>query len=158
MQTPQNQDTQNIVAIFGDTLFKLDDNHAKIPKIKSKPQYRMPFCHQSVFVKTALLKQHKFDTNFKICADNEFFTKIYNNGGKFLQCDMIVSIYDANGLSSTPSLRYFKEELAIGQKYNRFYFVSFVPKYLWNLCKYFVRALLPKRLENTLRSIYNAKK
>ncbi|HIV48486.1 hypothetical protein [uncultured Helicobacter sp.] len=151
------QSQNNIVAIYGDTLYQLDETHTKIPKLRSNPKYRMPFCHQSAFVKTSLLKAYKFDTDFKICADNEFFTKVYNAGGEFLQCDMIVSVYDSNGVSSTPSLRFCKEELKIGQRYNKAYFLYFLPKYLWNVCKYGVRALLPRNLANALRSVYNAK-
>lgn len=147
---------QSIVAVYGDTLYQLDDTHTKIPRFKANPKYRMPFCHQSVFVKTALLK-YKFDTSFRICADNDFFTKIYNTGGKFWRCDMIVSVYNANGISSTPSLRFCKEELKIGQRCNKYYFLSYIPTYLWNVCKYMVRSLLPTKLANTLRSVYNAK-
>lgn len=147
----------NIAAVYGDTLYKLDEYHTKIPKIQSNPKYRMPFCHQSVFVKTSLLKKYKFDTSFKICADNDFFTKIYNAGWEFLRCDMMVSVYEGNGVSSTPSLRFFREELRIGQRYNKAYFLYFVPKYLWSVCKYMMRILLPTRLANAIRSVYNAK-
>lgn len=102
---------QSIVAVYGDTLYQLDDTH----------------------------------------------TKIYNAGGKFWRCDMIVSVYNANSISSTPSLRFCKEELKIGQRYNKYYFLSYIPTYLWNVCKYMVRSLLPTKLANTLRSVYNAK-
>ncbi|GAD19363.1 glycosyl transferase family 2 [Helicobacter fennelliae] len=148
---------QNIAAIYGNTIFWLDETHFKIPDTKTNPKYRMPFCHQSVFVRTELLKKHKFDTRFRICADNDFFTKIYNDGARFWDCGLVISIYNAYGISSTPSWRFFKEELAIGQKYNRFYFISFGIKYCIMFIKYTIKRILPKKLSLAIQSRYKAK-
>lgn len=144
-------------AIYGDTLFWLDENHAKIPRISYNPAYRMPFCHQSVFVRTDLLKQHKFDTSFKICADSAFFTHIYRQGAKFLYINIIVSVYNAHGLSSKPSWQYFKEELRIIAHTNVGYAPIFCAKYALTLIKYGIKSLLPRSLRFKLQSLYNAK-
>lgn len=147
----------NIMAIYGDTMFQLDETHTKIPKLTSNPSYRMPFCHQSVFVKTDLLKKHHFDTRFKICADNAFFTTIYAQGARFFYANVIVCVYDAYGISSKPSWQYFKEELAIGMRINKLYFIPFSFKYLSMLAKYTLKNLLPTKLSLKIQSIYNAK-
>ncbi|RDU64001.1 hypothetical protein [Helicobacter sp. MIT 14-3879] len=148
----------SIIALYGDTIFKLDKSNSKIPSYHSNPKYRMPFCHQSVFVKTSMLKQYKFDTNFKICADNDFFTKIYNKGGRFWNSGIIISIYDANGISSIPSIRFCYEEIKIISKYNKFYIIIFCFKYLSMLLKYAIKRLLPKKLAMIISRSYNAKK
>lgn len=147
----------SIDVIYGDTAFKLDAKHFKIPKNCSNPKYRMPFCHQSVFVKTSLLKKYHFDTSFKICADNEFFTKLYNQGYRFYQAPLIVSVYDAYGLSSKPSWQFFKEELRIGRAYNRLHIFPLSAKYIIMLTKYTIKSLLPHKFSLKIQSIYNAK-
>lgn len=149
--------TQNIGAIYGDTLLHISPKHSKRVQVKTNPAYRMPFCHQSVFVKTALLKQHHFDTSFKICADNAFFTSIYKAGVRFCYIDSIVSIYDAHGLSSKPSLTYLKEELRIIAKVNTYYALPFLCKYLFMLLKFGIKCLLPQTLAYKIQSVYNAK-
>lgn len=146
------------MAIYGDSVFMLDSTHFKIPKTRANPKYRMPFCHQSVFVKTSLLKKYKFDTSFKICADNDFFTKIYNlENARFFNSKEIVSIYDANGISSTPSARFFLEEMRIIAKYNKFYMIIFCAKFISMRLKYFIKSILPRGLSLKIQSKYNAK-
>lgn len=147
----------NIMAIYGDTMYRLDESHTKIPKLNSNPAYRMPFCHQSVFVKTSLLKKHHFDTRFKVCADNAFFTTIYKQGARFFYANTIVSIYNTQGISSKPSWQYFKEELIIISRVNRFYILPFTLKYLCMLGKYTLKSLLPQKLSLKIQSIYNVK-
>lgn len=152
----ENQ-AHNISAIYGNTMFCLSQNHSKIPHIKSNPAYRMPFCHQSVFVKTSLLKKYHFDTSFKICADNAFFTKIYNQGSRFYYVDMIVSVYNIYGISSKPSWQFFKEELRIISAHNPYHIPIFICKYALCLIKYTIKMLLPTVISHKIQSIYNAK-
>lgn len=146
-----------IGALYGDTLFTIDEKHSKIPRISSNPKYRMPFCHQSVFVKTSYLKQHRFDTRFRICADNDFFTKIYREGVRFWRADMIVSVYDAHGLSSKPSWQFYKEEARIIAQASRFHLLPFTLRHLCNCAKYALKRALPRTLSAKIQSIYNAK-
>lgn len=153
----QEEQTNSISAIYGNTMFRLSQNYNKVPRIKSNPAYRMPFCHQSVFVRTSLLKQYHFDTSFKICADNAFFTSIYNKGERFCYIDMIVSIYDAYGLSSKPSWQYFKEETRIIARHNILYLAPFCFKYLSMVIKFSIKSILPKKIALRIQSAYNTK-
>lgn len=146
--------SNNIVAIYGDTLFMMNDNRSKIPHYNNNPKYSIAFCHQSVFTRTDLLKKYKFDTNFKICADIDFFTKIYNNGGRFFHTSNIVSRVDGNGLSSRPSWQFFKEQLSIGTRYNIFFGLYFTPIYL---AKTIVKQFFPHKLRLFIQSRYNSK-
>ncbi|MGI0406300.1 hypothetical protein ACRE1S_01580 [Helicobacter himalayensis] len=153
----QERQAHNMSVVYGDTMLLLSQNHNKIPHIKSNPAYRMPFCHQSAFVKTSLLKQYRFDTSFKICADNAFFTTIYNKGERFCYVDMVVSMYDAYGISSKPSWQYFKEEARIIARYNVLYLVLFCFKYFFMVAKFGIKSALPKKLSLRIQSVYNAK-
>lgn len=152
-----NRIQNDFIAIYGNSILKIDEKHSKILRNRANPKYRMPFCHQSVFVRTDILKRYKFDTSFRICADNDFFTKLYNAGYRFYASSQIVSIYDANGISSKPNWQFFKEELRIGSKYNRWYILIFVIRYAIMVAKYLIKSILPRKLANKLSSKYNAK-
>lgn len=150
---------RKIQVIYGDIALKISEKLCKIPQSRSNPAYRMPFCHQSAFVKTDLLKKYKFDTSFKICADNDFFTKIYHlENAKFFNCEEIVAYYDSKGISATPSIAFFKEEVRIIAKYNKFYIPIFCAKFLIMRLKYTIKMILPQNLSQRIQLKINAKK
>ncbi|PAF53129.1 hypothetical protein BKH42_07510 [Helicobacter sp. 13S00482-2] len=132
-------------AIYGDTSFINEGKYLRIPA-KKKSKYIMPFCHQSVFVKTELLKQHHFDTSFKICADNDFFMKIHHQGHQFYKVDEIVAIYDMCGASAKSPFRGFFENLRIAQKYNKFSFIFCMPKLFSLGLKYIIKSIIPNSM------------
>lgn len=61
---------------------------------------RMPFIHQSTFVKTKLIRERKFNIKYKICADYDFFLYAYLSGFSFLYSDILIANYSTTGLSS----------------------------------------------------------
>lgn len=87
--------------IYGDTY--LLKNEGKILKKRypfSKIEKHMPFCHQSSFVKTELLKEIPFDVSYKYAADYAFFYNLYKNNKPFLFIDLAIANYDTYGSSS----------------------------------------------------------
>lgn len=60
----------------------------------------MPFCHQSSFTKTAVLREYPFNKEFRRVADYVFFRDLYERGGTFRRIPRFVSIYDEYGVSS----------------------------------------------------------
>lgn len=72
------------------------------PSRLSKISEYMPFCHQSTFVKSSLLKENKFDIRCKIAADYNFFYKAYQkNPSIFYYYSEVIAVYDAiAGISS----------------------------------------------------------
>ena len=151
----EDSEKQNSIpsAVYGDTS-AIYSMYSKIPKAKGNPSYRMPFCHQSAFAKTTLLKKYHFDTSFKIHADGDFFTKIYNQGEQFFRVDMIVSVFDVNGISSKPSWQMFVEEARIVSRISQW---RVLPLALHYLAKYLIITLLPRNLSLKIASLYNAK-
>ena len=148
-----------IQVIYGDIALKISETLCKIPQFRSNPAYRMPFCHQSAFVKTDLLKKYKFDVSFKICADNDFFTKIYHlENANFFDCEEIVAYYNTKGISAVPSIIFFKEEIRIIAKYNKFYIPIFCIKFLIMCLKYTIKTILPQNLSQRIQLKVNAKK
>lgn len=43
----------------------------------------MPFCHQALFARTSLLKQHPFDTGLKVVSEYEFLVACHLEGRRF---------------------------------------------------------------------------
>ena len=60
-------------------------------------------CHQSMFVKTQLLKEKGFDENMKIFADWQRWRELAWEGRTFQYVPYPVCLYEAGGLSDTPS-------------------------------------------------------
>ncbi|MDO7253602.1 hypothetical protein [Helicobacter cappadocius] len=141
--------------VYGDTTFINKGKYLKIPA-KKKSAYIMPFCHQSVFVKTELLKQHHFDTSFKICADNDFFIKIAKEGHKFYKIDEIIAVYNFEGLSSNKPFRLFFENLRIAQKYNKLSFLFCIPSLCSLSLKFFIKSFIPSSVTTKIKaSLYD---
>jgi putative colanic acid biosynthesis glycosyltransferase len=68
----------------------------------------MIFSHQSVFIKTYLMKQEKYNIENKIGADFEFIFKMYKQGTKFIYVDRKLALVSAGGLSDTDRIESIK--------------------------------------------------
>ena len=95
--------------IFGDVLNHYEWGYVRVEgrNFQGK-ESRMPFCHQSVFVRSEILRNHRFDENYKVSADHKQFYQLYQEGYKFEHIDIIVSIFDTTGVSNY-SIKGFKE-------------------------------------------------
>lgn len=106
----------------------------------------MPFCHQSVFVRTELLKQIMFDSNLTIVGDHNLLLKIYkiNNEG-FKQYDGVIADYDAqNGISSKQTIKGYSESKSFAKEQDslfrkiRIQMRAYLPYFILNpLCRLF---------------------
>ncbi len=85
----------NVIVNFGNFIRKAQPN----PTIT----HYMRFCHQAVFTKSQYLKSLKFDLQFKICADRNFFYQLAKKGNiKYKYIPITVCNYEADaGISSS---------------------------------------------------------
>ena len=117
--------------IYGDTIF----NYSGSPiTYKAKPlstlDYRMAFCHQSSYVRTALMKASGFDLRYKFVADYAFFHHLYSTGHSFRYLPMVMTIYSLEGgLSNSNILKVMREEHLISQKRDLKWFVHLIYTY-----------------------------
>ncbi len=105
--------------IYGDTLRYSNDWTLRVngkPLSGIVTGISLPFCHQSIFVRTNLLKQIKFDTHYKLAADYNFFVQCYKKKLVFLHVDVIISKYAMGGVSETSTVNHLKEKIDIRQK------------------------------------------
>lgn len=74
----------------------------------------MPFCHQSTFTKTSLLKEMKYDVSYRFVADYNFFYHCYISGRKFCKTNEIIATYNTvEGFSAQNKMKVFKEVLRV---------------------------------------------
>jgi glycosyltransferase involved in cell wall biosynthesis len=78
---------------------------------------QMPFCHQSVFTRTELLKKNKFNLDYKICSDFDFYVNLYKKKKiNFKKLKINISIIASGGLSDSSRFRVFYENYKILKK------------------------------------------
>ena len=104
--------TDNV--IYGNTIGKYKHGF-----ISEKPEplvvmnKRLPFCHQSVFVKEQLIKSTPFDTEYRIGADYDMFYKYFKLGVRFKYVDIYISVFEHEiGISSINNFKIWYKENA----------------------------------------------
>lgn len=78
---------------------------------------RMPFSHQSVFVKKELLLKHPFNLNYKIGADYDFLLTLYKEGVCFEDVGLTVCVISKDGISSVNLYDTFVESVQIRKEH-----------------------------------------
>lgn len=103
----------NVGVVFGDAYFKSKSGlslYHGTPFYKKKERYKgMGICHQSIFVRSDLAKLNPFNLSYKYTADYNMMMSIYNKGYKFLETNIVISIYDLTGVSTLHCVGQFKE-------------------------------------------------
>jgi glycosyltransferase involved in cell wall biosynthesis len=73
--------------------------------------------HQATAVRRDLLARLRFDTEYRIAADHDLLFRARAQGAKFFNCDEVVAIYVAGGLSSRQYERCKQEWVRIAGKH-----------------------------------------
>ena len=104
--------------IYGDTINCHGDHFVTVKARNiSLLDYRMPFCHQSTYVRTSLVKEKGFDLTYRYAADYELFHRLYDAGHHFAYLPQNLSIYYLEGgLTSQNIIKLYKEESSISGK------------------------------------------
>ena len=110
---------KGIDVIYGKVVKKYKDHdelrkHNEIDEIVNG----LPFCHQGAFVRTRLMKQQLFDLRYSICADYNFFLKLYLQGSQFQKIETIIAYYAMGGFSDRQYYKMLKEGYLV-QKNNK---------------------------------------
>lgn len=149
-----------IDVLYGDAILKyvwgcsLLEGHFFTPN-----DINLPFCHQSVFVKTKLMKEFYFNLNYKVAGDYNFFYTLYCKDKIFYHIKVPVAFYDSVGYSTNRVLETYKEVAHIRGKDSGC-------RYLFKVLYFRLRkvsvAFVPQRIINFYRrykytSLYNDK-
>lgn len=135
--------------IYGDTLVKQKNIKYLVPSsIFSKTVSVMPFCHQSVIVKTDIAKRNKFSLIYKYSSDFDFFLSCFAKNKKFHYIGLIMATVLAKGLSDNSRQKVYSENIKILTKYNYSFFI--IAKLwllkLFNFIKDCIKFILPEDL------------
>ena len=76
----------------------------------------MSICHQAMFIKSELMKEHPYNTHYKIVADYDFTLSMWKQGKRFVHIDEIVVNFRAGGVSTTQVERITKEYCEVQEK------------------------------------------
>lgn len=86
--------------IYGNFRKKLEKNERR-PIQKSKWFTTMPFCHQTLFTQTFIMKQNPFDTSYKIVADLNFIQKMIIGNKNFNYIDHTIAVFSEGGFADS---------------------------------------------------------
>ena len=109
IQKVMNNLDKDTELIYGDHICDGTIGQVKDRKITRS----MPCCHQSLFVKTSLMKQYPYNTFYSISADYEFLLKMYTLGKKFKYIEEPLAKYLRNGFSDQNQTRWYLETLTL---------------------------------------------
>lgn len=136
--------------VYGDTISICPFGSFLVPGSTS-------MCHQSVFCRTDLLQRFRFDTSYRIIADQKIFRQVKQNSYICQYIPVPVSRYDSySGISATSPVRFYEELSRLdGTKRNLRWKLSVMKLYL----ELFLRKLkgkdaLLKEEERNMRSQY----
>lgn len=138
--------------IYGNTFikYKFFDRHL-IGKSFTSSTINMPFSHQSVFVRTDILKKKLFNTKYKIAADFDFFYKLFKNKKKFQYLNYFVSKIAIGGISDKLRLDCLIEYLKIffnNRNYANIFLLSF--NFIYYFFSFFIKKILSKKMKTRI--------
>ncbi len=142
-------------AVYGDC-YRLDGDGSyfmRASAIETLPK-RMPFMHQSVFVRTAVCLQYLFDETYRLCADYDMFFRMYADGRQFFQVSRAICHYSINGVSGRRLLEAQDEVISIKKQFADRYPIRFTDRIGWDLARLQmqIKGRLPATLLNRLRA------
>lgn len=135
--------------LYGDTEIGYE-NFSRIAQTKPLNKFwqSLPFVHQSVLVRRALLLENLFNLNYKFCADYAQLSKLYLAKIVFEKHNQIISRITAGGASDAQRVKATKEVFSISKRQfklgisQRIYFRI---KLLKGRLSSFAKKILPKK-------------
>lgn len=161
----ENHTYKGIDAVFGDTVRIYGNKHILVKghELETiKDGFPLPFCHQSIFVRTEILKKMKFDLQYKQAADYKFFCLFYLDNKIATYCPIVISNYLMGGISERNTVRHLEEKISIREELGLEKFNFIKKKYLvYRLSiRQIIKKFFPKLLINWIaeKKVYNENK
>ncbi len=96
----KNDELSRADLIYGDTV---EEEYGELHYFRKCPELiteRMPFSHQSVFVRRDLLLKYPFSMKYSIASDYDFLLTLYEKGYSFMDSGIAVAKVSKDGTSS----------------------------------------------------------
>lgn len=151
-------DAADIDLFYGDIIM-VDEYGAGVSKGNlTNIKRKMPFGHQSAFIRKEWMRENPYNEKFRIGADYDNVLKMYVENKRFYYTNNIVAVYFLDGISSTKFVQRIKEEETI---LNQYKLSKGIWRYLYELFEAYVKqvlnCILPKSLKGYIRNIYKYK-
>jgi len=116
---------------------------------------RMPFGHQSMFVKTSVHKNNLYNTNYTICADYDFVCTLYQKNICFERVNLLISSCSTDGVSDIQSMERTQQSAEIAYKHFpdvsiKFYHQKNIVR---NYIKFFFKRVLPSKIVEIIKRL-----
>ncbi|GAB6010895.1 glycosyltransferase family 2 protein [Viscerimonas tarda] len=135
----------DFAVLYGDTEFRLKTFSYVIEAMESQLDRFMPFSHQAAFTRIQYARENKYNTDYKIAADTEFFLKLIRQGLRYKHIPVVVCSYDSQrGLSADNEIRRSKELVRMQISYGADKNSPYYKKYIRDACiKQFLKTIIP---------------
>lgn len=158
----ESENYQKKGILYGDAIVRDESGDAVWKADFGKVKKKMPFCHQSCFIRRVLLVQHPFNTKLRIAADYNNILELYEIKEEFYNLNKVIAIFKLDGISSTDFVRRYKERNAVlvahgfGHKFS----IAFPLGLFLNHIKRFIGQHVPNKMLVRLKKWYkkNVKK
>lgn len=139
--------------IYGDCIVKELGMYFKFRKCYDQIKTRMPFSHQACFARRECLEKWPLDLQYPITADYDFLLKCHLNNCVFFDCNIIISLVTADGVSSVNMYDAFTEACKVCSSYGvpRYSGLEIRLKVFEMRIKQFVLDCFPKSIKKTIR-------
>jgi glycosyltransferase involved in cell wall biosynthesis len=107
---------QKKLVVYGNTIVEYGNfRKIRMASVPSQLWRGMFFYHQSSFVRADIMKKYCYDISYRIVADYNLFISVWNNFGDdvFYRTNILISCYDANGISNTNRIQSLQERQKI---------------------------------------------
>jgi len=147
--------------IYGDYRYIYSPEFSIIvnPKPIKKLWKYMSLCHQTVFMRTSILKQYKFSLN-NIAADHELLYRCYIEKYRFIYSEGIIASFLGGGVSDTNNIKSIKHrwngvrQLTPSIKIDIYYIYFIVKQFI----RYLIRKYTPSVILNIIIQTKNSSK
>ncbi|MDQ5921005.1 MAG: hypothetical protein QG673_1061, partial [Pseudomonadota bacterium] len=112
--SPDRQLIYGKVEVRRNNGLKYIKNYRNLSRLQLK--YGMPFCHQSLLVRSDLMKQHKYEATKYIAADYNFIVDCYVKGCDFYAIPLVIASISAHGISDNCRAAVLSDWCEIAQK------------------------------------------
>jgi glycosyltransferase involved in cell wall biosynthesis len=156
MRCSKFMDREGAVHLYGDTAF---DYGSFIKHLRAKPLNRlwrgMCFSHQSAFVKLDYHKQEKFNLNYPIAADFDFFLRGLVSGEPFVHIGETVSLTSVEGVSDSNRRSVICQHRQTARHLcpSLIHECYFIYALFENALRYLVKLLLPNMLVSKIKKM-----
>ncbi len=101
---------------------------------------RMPFCHQSCFIRRELLLRFPFNTTYTIAADYNNILDLYFYGESFFYYGQIMAYFDLTGISSKKFVKRYKEKVKVLKQHGLYKSSKCI--YIFGVCLEYIKTIM----------------